>query len=111
VVVYAGAVMVLFLFIIMLLDTGERHRSLVHGFNLLLGIVSAVLLIIGALWLAGQFPVTVTPPLAPMMPPDNNPLAYASSAKAFALACSRATCCRSRSPASCSSSRWSASSC
>jgi NADH-quinone oxidoreductase subunit J len=85
VIVYAGAVMVLFLFIIMLLDTGERHRPLVHGVNLLLGIVSAILLVIGALWLAGQYPVTVTPPPAPMMPPDNNPLAYASSAKAFGI--------------------------
>ncbi len=86
VIVYAGAVMVLFLFIIMLLDTGDRHRPMVHGFNLLLGIVSAILLVVGAIWLAGQFPLTVTPPAeAPLMPPDNNPLAFATTAKAFGI--------------------------
>jgi NADH-quinone oxidoreductase subunit J len=83
VLVYAGAVMVLFLFIIMLLNAGERHRPLVHGFDLLVGLVSLILLVIGAAWLATQFPVNVAPPPAPLMPPANDPLAYAITAKAF----------------------------
>ncbi|MGA2052388.1 MAG: NADH-quinone oxidoreductase subunit J [Opitutales bacterium] len=83
IVVYAGAVMVLFLFIIMLLNAGERHRPLVHGFDLLVGLVSFVVLLVGAGWLASQYPVTVTPPPAPLMPPADNPLGYAITAKAF----------------------------
>jgi NADH-quinone oxidoreductase subunit J len=76
--------MVLFLFIIMLLDTSGRHRPIVHGFDLLFGLVGLILLVVGAMWLAGQYPVTVTPPaVAPQMPPMENPLAFATTAKAF----------------------------
>jgi len=83
VLVYAGAVMVLFLFIIMLLDTRERNRPRLGGFNLFAGVVSLILLAAGAAWLAHQFPLSVAPQAAPLMPPDDNPLAYATSAKAF----------------------------
>jgi NADH-quinone oxidoreductase subunit J len=83
VVVYAGAVMVLFLFIIMLLDT-EAGRP-ISAPNALAGVLALLILAIGAKWLADHYAFPVTPPAvqAEALPPPNNPLAYATSAKAF----------------------------
>jgi NADH-quinone oxidoreductase subunit J len=83
IVVYAGAVMVLFLFIIMLLDTQARERVRFGRADIVAGAVAFICLAFGAVWLARHYPVGVTPPPAPAMPPSDNPLAYATSAKAF----------------------------
>lgn len=56
VLVYAGAVMVLFLFVIMLLDLKEEQRRTIRKFSLGLGIlaVGAVALVLGrAVWFSG----------------------------------------------------------
>ncbi len=82
IVVYAGAVMVLFLFIIMLLDTSAR-RIHVTEMNLVAAIAALMVLAGGAIWLAHQFPaVGVLPDVQPM-PTDQAPMAYATTAKAF----------------------------
>ena len=54
--VYAGAVMVLFLFVIMLLDIGEEERRRVNGFALvtgLLGVGGLAVVVLGALAKSG----------------------------------------------------------
>ncbi len=84
IIVYAGAVMVLFLFIIMLLDTTARHRLRISEINLVFVCGVLVALVGGALWLAHQFPITVAPAApVPAMPSDQHPLAYAAASKAM----------------------------
>jgi len=85
-VVYAGAVMVLFLFIIMLLDTQTRHRPRFSPLNLLAALAALALLSAAAGWLAYQFHLGVKAPAltaAVEMPPEGNPLGYATDAKAY----------------------------
>lgn len=62
--VYAGAVMVLFLFVIMLLDVREEERRRLHTFGLVLGGISVVA-ILGLLIhaVAGAVPATVDAPM------------------------------------------------
>ena len=84
VLVYAGAVMVLFLFVIMLLDVDERERAqpklLVAAAGLVAtGVVLAVLLhsaSVGA----------TNPPEVGAEPTSENPLAFVKGAKAFGYA-------------------------
>jgi NADH-quinone oxidoreductase subunit J len=83
IIVYAGAVMVLFLFIIMLLDTTARHRLRISEINLVFVCAVLVALIGGALWLAHQYPIAVEPPKFPALPTNQQPMAYASASKAF----------------------------
>lgn len=85
IIVYAGAVMVLFLFIIMLLDTTARHRLRLSEINLVFVCAVLVALVGGALWLAHQYPIAPapTPAVVPALPNDQQPLAYASASKAM----------------------------
>jgi NADH-quinone oxidoreductase subunit J len=64
VLVYAGAVMVLFLFVIMLLDLKEEQRRRIPLFNAGLGLIAVVAIgavIIGRLW-KGPFVSATEPP-------------------------------------------------
>ena len=69
VVVYAGAVMVLFLFIIMLLDT-EAGRPITAS-DALAGVLALLVLALGSAWMAKHYAFRVTPPVleAPALPP------------------------------------------
>ncbi len=82
IIVYAGAVMVLFLFIIMLLDTSSR-RIHVTEMNVVTAIISLVVLAGGAIWLAYQFPSVADLPKIQDLPTDQHPLAYSAAAKTF----------------------------
>ncbi len=82
IVVYAGAVMVLFLFIIMLLDTSAR-RIHVTEMNLVVALAALLLLAGGAIWLAHQYPAVGDLPPVQALPTDQAPLAYATAAKTF----------------------------
>jgi NADH-quinone oxidoreductase subunit J len=82
IVVYAGAVMVLFLFIIMLLDTTAR-RIHVTEMNLVVGVAALIALAGGAIWLAHQYPNVAELPAIQQLPTDQAPLAYATAAKTF----------------------------
>jgi len=83
IIVYAGAVMVLFLFIIMLLDTSARHRLGISEINFVVVAGTLVALIGAALWLAHQYPAVGDPPVVEAMPTDQAPMAYATASKAF----------------------------
>lgn len=83
IIVYAGAVMVLFLFIIMLLDETARHRLRLSEINLVFVCAALVAMAGAALWLAHQFPAVAQLPTTQPMPSDQNPMAYASAAKSF----------------------------
>jgi NADH-quinone oxidoreductase subunit J len=82
IVVYAGAVMVLFLFIIMLLDTSAR-RIHVTEMNLVAALAALLVLAGGAIWLAHQYPAVADLPPIQALPTDRAPLAYATAAKTF----------------------------
>jgi NADH-quinone oxidoreductase subunit J len=82
IVVYAGAVMVLFLFIIMLLDPKGR-RVPVSEMNLVFGLIALLALALGAFWLARQYPAVADLPAIPQLPTDDAPLGYATAAKTF----------------------------
>jgi len=85
IIVYAGAVMVLFLFIIMLLDPGTRLRPVFTPKTLLnIGVVG-IILVASALWLAHQFPQSIELPAAPQLPPQENPMAFATAVKALGM--------------------------
>ncbi|HTD88325.1 MAG TPA: NADH-quinone oxidoreductase subunit J [Candidatus Binatia bacterium] len=61
VLVYAGAVMVLFLFVIMLLDLKDEQRRKIRKFSLALGGIAAAavgLLLIRTIWFSGIGPAT-----------------------------------------------------
>ncbi|HVU39076.1 MAG TPA: NADH-quinone oxidoreductase subunit J [Opitutales bacterium] len=83
IIVYAGAVMVLFLFIIMLLDETARHRLRISEINLVFVCATLVAMAGAALWLAHQYPSVAQLPKVEPMPTDQNPMAYASASKAF----------------------------
>jgi len=83
IIVYAGAVMVLFLFIIMLLDAPARHRLGISEINLVFVCGVLVAFIGGALWLSHQYPGAGEPPKVDVLPTDQAPMAYASASKAF----------------------------
>ena len=95
--VYAGAVMVLFLFVIMLLDLKEEQRRKIKMFGLVAGLVS-VGAIVGISLSNRWRPSSQTPP------------SQRSKAKPTrsANSCSRNTCCRLKSSPCCCSWRWSA---
>jgi len=87
--VYAGAVMVLFLFIIMLLDVREnekliRPKSIGFGASLVAG-----LLLVGVLFLSlvtsGALDGAAAVPLAPVeaLPTADDPFAFTTSAKSY----------------------------
>jgi len=82
VVVYAGAVMVLFLFIIMLMDTRAR-RIRVTEMDLVAGIGALLMLTVGAIWLAHKFPAVAEMPEIHPLPSDQVALGYASATKTF----------------------------
>jgi len=83
IIVYAGAVMVLFLFIIMLLDTTARQRLRISEINFVVVCAVLVALVGGALWLAHQYPAVGELPKVEAMPTDQAPMAYATASKAF----------------------------
>jgi len=82
IVVYAGAVMVLFLFIIMLLDPKTR-RIPVSEMNMVVGLAALVMLALGAFWLARQYPAVADLPQIPELPTSQAPMGYATAAKTF----------------------------
>jgi NADH-quinone oxidoreductase subunit J len=82
VVVYAGAVMVLFLFIIMLLDPVTRRRP-ISEMNMVAGLIALAALAIGAFWLARQYPAVADLPKIEALPGNDAPLGYATAAKTF----------------------------
>ena len=79
VVVYAGAVMVLFLFIIMLLDPKTR-RIPVSEMNMVVGLVALIALAMGAFWLASKYPAVAVLPDIQELPGNAAPLGYATAA-------------------------------
>jgi len=82
IVVYAGAVMVLFLFIIMLLDTTSRRIHMTE-MTLVIGVAALVALAGGAIWLAHQYPAVGQLPEIQQLPTDKAPMAYSAASKAF----------------------------
>ena len=84
VLVYAGAIMVLFLFVIMMLNVDKEQRSQPKLFAAVAGmIVTAVVVALGLHW-AGQG--AIQPPEVGALPTAENPLAFAKGAKAFGYA-------------------------
>ena len=98
VLVYAGAVMVLFLFVIMLLDLKAEERRKIKALGIVGGLISvgAILAIFLSSLLQG-----------PARGCPNRPRSKAAPSRS-ANCCSRNTCCRLRSSPCCCSSRWSA---
>ena len=88
--VYAGAVMVLFLFIVMLLDVENAKRHLPHKLTLFASIMAFALLIVGCVFLflvgSGPSPVLSQPPTLPFdATVANIPFATASRSFGFGL--------------------------
>jgi NADH-quinone oxidoreductase subunit J len=82
--VYAGAVMVLFLFIIMLLDPQTSLRARFTAPNLVAGLLALLTLAAGAGWLARQSPATlVALPPAPGLSAAADHLGYGTAARAY----------------------------
>ncbi|MFP6901681.1 MAG: NADH-quinone oxidoreductase subunit J [Opitutales bacterium] len=84
VLVYAGAVMVLFLFVIMLLDVDERERSQPKLFAAVIGLVATGMAVAFLLYWMGEG--SIGPPEVNVMPTPENPLAFAKGTKAFGYA-------------------------
>ena len=84
VLVYAGAIMVLFLFIIMLLNVDQRQRSQPKLLVAVIGLLATAVVVAFALHWAGQG--AIKPPEVGAMPTSDNPLAFAKGAKAFGFA-------------------------
>lgn len=84
VLVYAGAVMVLFLFVIMLLDVDERERAQPKLLMIAAGLVATGLLVAFLLHLAGTG--VTGPPEVGAEPTAGDPLAFAKGSKAFGYA-------------------------
>ena len=89
VLVYAGAVMVLFLFIIMLLDVEAASRIRPDKLTLVASGVGFLLLVVGitALFLSGELGGIQSAPEVAALPassgPDANPLAYTTAIRSF----------------------------
>ncbi len=83
IIVYAGAVMVLFLFIIMLLDAPARHRLGISEINLVVVCAIFIALVGASLWLAHQYPAVGAPPEVAAMPTDAAPMAYSTASKSY----------------------------
>ncbi|MDR1497837.1 MAG: NADH-quinone oxidoreductase subunit J [Puniceicoccales bacterium] len=87
--VYAGAVMVLFVFIILLFDTGGTQREPIRWHSVLLG--AATLIIFGSIawWLVntpGHLPAErQTIAAAPLAPSSGDPAAFATGAKSYGI--------------------------
>ena len=97
--VYAGAVMVLFLFVIMLLDLKEEERRKIKLFGLVTGLIS-----VGAI-------VTISLKASGTAMPRRECAGAAARRRTpprSANCCSRNTCCRLKSSPSCCWWRWSA---
>ncbi len=84
VIVYAGAVMVLFLFIIMLIDVDTAKRRKWGVVTIAAGVVSAALLFCGVATLAAMPELSAVKAAAvPAEPPSGDVLAYANAAKSY----------------------------
>jgi NADH-quinone oxidoreductase subunit J len=64
IIVYAGAIMVLFVFVIMLLNAGEEERTNLSRMARYAGLPVGIFLTLQLAWWAGKSPDTVAPPLA-----------------------------------------------
>jgi NADH-quinone oxidoreductase subunit J len=98
VLVYAGAVMVLFLFVIMLLDLKEEERRKINKLGLVAGLISVgaiTLNFVKSLYATQTGRNLPTPTWARKARPSRS-----------ASCCLRITCCRLKSFPSCSSWRW-----
>ena len=84
VLVYAGAVMVLFLFVIMLLDVDQRSRTQPKLFVTVVGLLVTAVAVFVMLGLAGVG--SIAPPEVGTAPTSENPVAFAKGAKAFGYA-------------------------
>ena len=95
--VYAGAVMVLFLFVIMLLDLKEEERRKIKVFGIVGGLVSvgAILAISLKALQARRIRARICPRRSSKAEPPRS-----------ASCCSRNTCCRLKSSPCCCSWRW-----
>ena len=98
IIVYAGAVIVLFLFVIMLLDLKEEQRRKIKFFGVIGGLVS-----VGAIVAISLKALRTTNPGANLPAPHSKATPTRS-----ASCCSRNTCCRLKSSRCCCSWRWSA---
>ncbi|MBC2595833.1 NADH-quinone oxidoreductase subunit J [Ruficoccus amylovorans] len=85
VLVYAGAVMVLFLFIIMLLDVERSSRLRPDTISVVASVVATLLLIFGMayLFLTGPDATATALAAAPDVPGAANPMGYATASRAF----------------------------
>lgn len=85
VLVYAGAVMVLFLFVIMLLNIEEAQKKERDKVGLFASVIGLLLLVFGVGYLIGGAPelAKVVPGVAMDMPTNIEPFAYTTSAKSF----------------------------
>ncbi|MEM9226532.1 MAG: NADH-quinone oxidoreductase subunit J [Verrucomicrobiota bacterium] len=87
VLVYAGAVMVLFLFIIMLLDVERASKIRPSVLTLAASLVAFGLLVvgIGTLFLGGDAPTSAMQPVPeiPMADGSDNPMEYATASRSF----------------------------
>ena len=97
VLVYAGAVMVLFLFVIMLLDLKAEERRKIKTFGIVGGLIS-----VGAI--AGDLPQQ--PAARRRSAAAAAPDARRRHRRRWASCCSRSTCCRLRSSPCCCWWRW-----
>ncbi len=84
VLVYAGAVMVLFLFVIMLLEVDERERAQPKLLASASGLIATGVILAVLLHWAGVG--ATIPPEVGVEPTSENPLAFAKGAKAFGYA-------------------------
>tara|TARA_B100001248_G_scaffold260540_1_gene249092 strand:+ start:107896 stop:108450 length:555 start_codon:yes stop_codon:yes gene_type:complete len=83
--VYAGAVMVLFLFIVMLLDVEKTSHILPKKVSLVLSVSALLVMVIGVTYLLMESPSLPSVDLMPLDMPDA-PLGFPAHAKAFGYA-------------------------
>lgn len=90
--VQAGAVMVLFLFIIMLLDVDKTARVATSKTKFAAGVLILVALVTGAVWFvthsgipAGAAPASPSVAISPDIAPPAQPLPHEDTARAFGL--------------------------
>ena len=85
--VYAGAVMVLFLFIIMLLNVENQGAKMPRVMSIAVSFVGVSLIVIGLytlFWSSGELQAVQSIPVYPMPDlDDGNPLAFTTSAESF----------------------------
>lgn len=87
VLVYAGAVMVLFLFVIMLLDVERLEKTSPNWVTLLASLIGFVAIVMGALYVfcepdSAKLFVQQLPEVAPM-PTESDPMAFTTSVRSF----------------------------